>query len=198
MPAEQQKYLVQRKKGSGMMWDQVHLGNGAGGEALVHQPIVHKHVADAKDGDAKASSKAQAAKLARGEEAVSAEGCGGNGIDDGKDVICLKGAQPLLVMAFVQLPTGNEVMPQGFMGPSCPHLHANLQKSNIKCQTRLESCHRPSGVVSKTEPGKLAYTSTQGKPYVGSQKKKKKKKEKKKEKQCPNTPDLQTARNSRD
>lgn len=78
-----------------------HLSDGAGRESLVDKAIMHKHVADAKDGDAEPSAKADTAELSRSQEAVSAEAHGRDSVDDGEDVIGLEGADPLLVVALV-------------------------------------------------------------------------------------------------
>lgn len=72
----------------------LHVGqlrNGACGEALVHQAIVHKHVGNAEQCDAEASPEAEAACHGWGEEAVEAQRDGWHGIHDGVHVVGLQG-----------------------------------------------------------------------------------------------------------
>ena len=60
------------------------------------------------------------------EEAVGQQCNSRPSIDDGKNVVGLKRSDPGGVVAAMKGPARSKIVPQRFVGPPCPHLHANL------------------------------------------------------------------------
>ena len=137
------QFLVCNKAGNavGCPNNDAYLAHGACGKALVHEAVMHKHVADAKDGDAQPRSEARCCPEPRSEEPVDAEGHGRSCVHRCKPVIGLEQPLPLGVMGLVDAPACLEVVPEDLVSPPCIELHAHLHPSyNDQASQRKQGC----------------------------------------------------------